>query len=129
MAGNRLVSIKQFNSDIDVSSARDAAVTNFDDNGTKVDEKKGREKGAIAYGVEEHLALLRVVSATSKSFNSSETSPEWRAAYKAMCPCSPTTKATTPSAPITRATSFCPTEQRCGYPHGFVNQETARESS
>ena len=85
MAGNRLVSIKQFNSDIDVSSDRDAAVTNFDDNGTKVDEKKGREKGAIAYGVEEHLALLRVVSATSKSFNSSETSPEWRAAYKAMC--------------------------------------------
>jgi hypothetical protein len=85
MAGNRLVSIKQFNSDIDVSSDRDAAVTNSDGNGTKVDEKTGREKGAVVYGVEEHLTLLHVVSATSNSFNSSETSPEWRAAYKEMC--------------------------------------------
>jgi hypothetical protein len=51
----------------------------------KFDEKKGREKGAVAYGVEEHLTLLRVVSATSNFFNSSETSPEWRAVYKEMC--------------------------------------------
>jgi len=70
----------RFNSDADVSSDRDAAVTNSDGNGTKFDEKKGREKGAVAYGVEEHLTPLHVVSATSN-----ETSPEWRAVYKEMC--------------------------------------------
>jgi hypothetical protein len=58
MTGNRLVSNKRFNNDTDVSSDRDAAVTNSDGNGTKFDENKGREKGAVAHGVEEHLTLL-----------------------------------------------------------------------
>jgi hypothetical protein len=85
MARNCLVSIKSFNTDADVSSDRDAAVSISDSNGTKFDEKKGHKNGAVAYGVEEHLTLLCFVSATPNSFNSSETSPEWRAVYKEMC--------------------------------------------
>jgi hypothetical protein len=58
------------------------------DNATKLDEKlekKGREKGAVAYGVEEHLTLLRLVAATPDSFNCSESSPDWKGVYQEMC--------------------------------------------
>ena len=57
-------------------------------NSTKLDEKlekKGRENGAVAYGVEEHLTLLHLVAATPDFFNCSESPPDWKGVYQEMC--------------------------------------------
>ena len=44
----------------------------------------GREKGAFAYGADEHIALLSLIQLVPSSFNASESSPEWREAHKKM---------------------------------------------
>ena len=46
--------------------------------------KSGREKGAYAYSAEEHSALLKLLMSEPNSFNSSESSPEWRKVHKDM---------------------------------------------
>jgi hypothetical protein len=64
-------------------SGRDTPVSNG--NEEKATSQKGREKGAVAYGAEEHVALLRLVSDDPNSFNSSESSSEWKKIYMEMC--------------------------------------------
>jgi len=76
-------SIKSFNTNSDVASGHHTPVSITEDNSTKLDEKldkKGHERGSMAYDIEEHLTLLHFVF-----FYSSKTSSEWRAVYKAMC--------------------------------------------
>jgi hypothetical protein len=46
--------------------------------------KSGREKGAYTYSTEEHSALLKLLMCEPNSFNSSESSPEWRKVHKDM---------------------------------------------
>jgi hypothetical protein len=46
--------------------------------------KSGREKVAYAYSAEEHSALLKLLMSEPNSFNSSESSPEWRKVHKDM---------------------------------------------
>jgi hypothetical protein len=46
--------------------------------------KSGREKGTYAYSAEEHSALLKLLMSEPNSFNSSESSPEWRKVHKDM---------------------------------------------
>ena len=47
--------------------------------------KGGREKGAMAYSADEHVALLTIVSSVKGAFNVSESSPLWASVYKQMC--------------------------------------------
>jgi hypothetical protein len=44
----------------------------------------GREKGAFAYGADEHIALLLFIQLVPSSFNASKSSPEWRRVHKKM---------------------------------------------
>jgi hypothetical protein len=46
-------------------------------------QQSGREKGAFAYGTEEHLTLLSFINLTPIHLTS-ETSPEWRAVHAKM---------------------------------------------
>jgi hypothetical protein len=45
---------------------------------TKKSGREGHEKGDLAYSTAEHLALLGIISDVPDSFNSSESSDEWR---------------------------------------------------
>ena len=45
----------------------------------------GREKGAVAYSAAEHAALLNLLVQQPDSFNSSESSPEWRIVHGVLC--------------------------------------------
>jgi hypothetical protein len=47
-------------------------------------EQAGREKGAFAYGAEEHLTLLSFITMTPNAFNAGETSLEWRLVHSKM---------------------------------------------
>jgi len=51
---------------------------------SKKSGRKGREEGAVAYSAAEHLALLSILSDVPDSFNSSESSDEWRKVYSLM---------------------------------------------
>jgi hypothetical protein len=46
---------------------------------------KGREKGAVAYIVEEHVAVLQLMLSDCNAFNASESSVEWQNMHRAMC--------------------------------------------
>jgi hypothetical protein len=46
---------------------------------------KGQEKGAVAYSVEEHVAVLQLMLSQPKASNASESSEEWRDLYQQMC--------------------------------------------
>lgn len=46
---------------------------------------KGQEKGAVAYSVEDHVAVLQLMLTQPKSFDASESSEEWRDLYQQMC--------------------------------------------
>jgi hypothetical protein len=46
---------------------------------------KGREKGAVAYSAEEHVAVLQLMLSDLRAFNASESSEEWRELHKQMC--------------------------------------------
>jgi hypothetical protein len=46
---------------------------------------KGREKGAVAYLAEEHVAVLQLMLSDPRAFNASESSEEWRELHKQMC--------------------------------------------
>ncbi len=52
---------------------------------TLEEEKKGREIGAISYGIKERVSLLYIASSNPSSFNASEISSEWRAVHQEMC--------------------------------------------
>ncbi len=52
---------------------------------TSMDRQKGRGKGTVAYGAEEHIAFLCLVSDDPNAFNSSESSSEWKKIYQEMC--------------------------------------------
>jgi hypothetical protein len=45
---------------------------------------KGREKGAVAYLAEEHVAVLQLMLSDPRAFNASESSEEWRELHKQM---------------------------------------------
>jgi hypothetical protein len=44
----------------------------------------GRERGVVLYTVEEHIAMLAIMKEVSDSFNSLESSEEWKAVYEKM---------------------------------------------
>lgn len=52
--------------------------------GTKVGIK-GREKGAMAYSVVEHVVVLKLMLSELNSFDTSESLMEWRNLHKEMC--------------------------------------------
>ncbi len=64
-------------------SGRDTPVSNG--NKEKATRQKGRGKGTVAYGAEEHIAFLCLVSDDPNAFNSSESSSEWKKIYQEMC--------------------------------------------
>jgi hypothetical protein len=69
------------------SSGRTTPVNSGSGRTTPVNAMKkpmGRERGAFAYGAEEHLTLLAFIKLVPNSFNSSETSPEWQEVHKKM---------------------------------------------
>jgi hypothetical protein len=67
-----------------------ASSSGYGDTNSRADSKKsakeqaGREKGAFAYGAEEHLTLLSFITMTPNAFNASETSLEWRLVHSKM---------------------------------------------
>jgi hypothetical protein len=57
-------------------------------NDAKPDAKvgiKGREKGVMAYPVEEHVTVLKLILLEPNSFNASESLVEWRNLHQEMC--------------------------------------------
>jgi hypothetical protein len=46
---------------------------------------KDREKGAVAYTVEEYVAVLQLMLLDRNAFNARESSMEWRNVHRAMC--------------------------------------------
>jgi hypothetical protein len=64
-------------------SGQDTPVSNS--NEEKAASQKGRGKGAVAYGAEEHIALLHSISDDPNAFNSGESSLDWKKIYQEMC--------------------------------------------
>jgi hypothetical protein len=56
----------------------------IDARATCKDDKKGRHRGAVSIGVQEHVSLLHIVPSNPSSFNASESSPEQRAVHSKM---------------------------------------------
>jgi hypothetical protein len=46
---------------------------------------KGRDRGAMAYSVEEHVAALQLMLSDHNAFNASESSVEWQNLHLVMC--------------------------------------------
>jgi hypothetical protein len=47
--------------------------------------KKGRDRDAISFDVDEHLFLLCALSGIPSALNKSESFPEWREVYQEVC--------------------------------------------